>query len=143
MNPTYAFDQQTTGGKTAANFLNLKPGATVRVHQKIFESDPAKGSGAGKFRIQIFEGIIIARKHGVGPSATVIVRKVSDGIGVERTFPLHSPMVAQFEVMKASKVRRAKLYYLRTKTARETRKKTKHIALKSQPETPAAEVASQ
>ncbi len=135
MNPTYAFDQQTTGGKTKADFLNLKPGATVKVHQKIKEGD--------KFRIQIFEGIIIARKHGVGPSATVIVRKVSDGIGVERTFPLHSPMVAQFEVMKASKVRQSKLYYLREKTARETRKKTKSIALKSQPKASAPEVATQ
>lgn len=119
MNPTYAFDTKNMQGKTAADFANLKPGATVKVHQKIIDGD--------KTRIQIFEGIIIARKHGFGPSATITVRKVTDGIGVERTFPLHLPTIAKFEVTRSSKVRRAKLYYLRTKTARETRKKTKIV----------------
>jgi large subunit ribosomal protein L19 len=120
-------------------FTNLRPGVTVKVHQKIKEGD--------KSRIQIFEGIIIARKHGSGPSATITVRKVSNGIGVERIFPLHLPTIAKFEVTKTSKVRRAKLYYLRDKTARETRKKTKVIANRKEPvevATPAeAEVASQ
>lgn len=105
----------------------LKPGATVRVHQKIKEGDPATKDGAGKTRVQIFEGIIIARKHGSGPNATITVRKVSGGYGVERTYPLHSPAIAQLEVVKQSTVRRAKLYYLRTKTARETRRKTKAV----------------
>lgn len=124
MNPTYQFDQAHLQGKTAADFATLKPGATVKVHQKIKDGE--------KSRIQIFEGIIIARKHGSGPTATITVRKVTDGIGVERTFPLHLPTVAKFEVTKSSKVRRAKLYYLRTKTARETRKKTKMIEVASQ-----------
>ncbi len=139
MNPTYAFDATSMRGKTSADFSTLKPGATVRVHQTIFDSDPANKGGAGKSRIQVFEGIIIARKHGSGPSATITVRKVSDGIGVERIFPLHLPTIAKFEVTKSSKVRRAKLYYLRTKSARETRRKTKVIEAKA----PAAEVATQ
>lgn len=118
---------------TTKDFSDLRPGATVRVHQKIKDGE--------KFRIQIFEGIIIARKHGSGANATITVRKISNGIGVERIFPLHLPTIAQFEVTKNSKVRRAKLYYLRTKTARETRKKTKILETK----TPAvkAEVATQ
>ena len=110
-------------GKTAENFATLRPGVTVRVHQKIREGE--------KTRIQIFEGIIIARKHGYGPDATITVRKIAHGIGVERIYPLHTPSVEKFEVMKASKVRRAKLYYLRGKTARETRKKTKIIETKT------------
>lgn len=101
----------------------LRPGATVRVHQTLKEGD--------KSRVQVFEGIIIARKHGSGPGATITVRKVSNGIGVERTFPLHLPTIEKFEVTKRSKVRRAKLYYLRTKTARETRKKTKVLEVAS------------
>src|SRR3989338_7649469 len=112
-------------GKAPDAFATLRPGVTVRVHQKIKDSDPDAKGGAGKTRIQIFEGIIIARKHGSGPDATITVRKVANGIGVERTYPLHLPTIEKFEVVKTSKVRRAKLYYLRTKTARETRKKTK------------------
>lgn len=113
--------------KTSADFVMLRPGTVVKVHQRI----PAEGVSASggkesaKSRIQIFEGIIIARKHGSGPSATITVRKISSGIGVERTFPLHLPTIEKFEVTKTTKVRRAKLYYLRGKTARETRKKTK------------------
>jgi large subunit ribosomal protein L19 len=102
---------------TAKNLPDIRPGMTLKVHQKIKEG--------AKSRIQIFEGIVIARKHGKGISSTITVRKVSNGIGVERVFPLHMPTVEKFEVVKASKVRRAKLYYLRDKTARETRKKTK------------------
>lgn len=100
----------------------IRPGMTVKVHQKIKEG--------AKTRTQIFEGIVIARKHGSGPGATIIVRKVIDGIGVEKIFPLHLPTIEKFEVVKTSKVRRAKLYYLRGKTARETRKKTKLIETK-------------
>ena len=119
MNPTNTFDANSTKSRPADSFATLRPGATVKVHQKIKEGD--------KSRIQIFEGTIIARKHGSGPSATIIVRKIANGIGVERTFPLHLPTIEKFEVTKATKVRRSKLYYLRTKTARETRKKTKVI----------------
>lgn len=84
---------------------NLKPGQTVRVHQKIKEG--------GKERIQIFEGLILAHKHGRGQNATFTVRKVSDGIGVERIFPLHSPLIAKVDVVRSAHVRRAKLYHLR------------------------------
>src|SRR3989338_5656260 len=117
------FKAGVANGKTSDSFATLRPGVTVRVHQKIKESD--------KTRIQVFEGIIIARKHGSGPDATITVRKIAHGVGVERIYPLHTPLVAKFEVMKASKVRRSKLYYLRGKTARETRKKTKIIETKT------------
>jgi len=82
----------------------IKPGDTVRVHVKVTEGE--------KVRIQIFQGTVIGRK-GSGIHETVTVRKISGGVGVERIFPLHSPTVAQFEVVRHGKVRRAKLYYLR------------------------------
>lgn len=103
------------------NLPIIRPGMTLKVHQKIKEGN--------KTRVQVFEGMVIAHKHGVGLNATITVRKVSNGVGVERIFPLHLPTIEKFEIIKASKVRRAKLYYLRTKTARETRKKIKHIAV--------------
>lgn len=112
---------------------DIRPGQTVKVHQKIKEG--------AKNRTQIFEGIVIARKHGKGPNATITVRKIAQGIGVERIFPLYLPTVEKFEIVRASKVRRAKLYYLRGKTARETRRKIKIIenkaalSVKHQPET--------
>ena len=84
---------------------NFKPGYTVRIHQKIKEGD--------KERIQIFEGIVIARKGGTGANATFTVRKISNGVGVERIYPLHSPNVAKIEVAKEGDVRHAKLYYIR------------------------------
>ncbi len=115
------FNSKTPG---PVNISDIKPGATLKVHQKIKEG--------AKTRTQVFEGIVIARKHGSGPSATITVRKMSGGIGVERIFPLHLPTIEKFEVVKTSKVRRAKLYYLRGKTARETRKKTKTIEIKSE-----------
>jgi len=82
----------------------LKIGDTVRVHAKIKEGN--------RERIQIFEGIIIAKKHS-GVNETVTVRRISYGVGVEKTFLIHSPNVAKFEVVRNGKVRRAKLYYLR------------------------------
>lgn len=92
-------------------------GDTVKVYQKIKEG--------AKSRVQIFEGLIIARKHGAEPGATITVRKVSGGIGVEKIFPLHLPTIEKIDVVKKSKVRRAKLYYLRQKSAKETRRKLK------------------
>lgn len=83
----------------------LRPGYTVRVQQKIREG--------GKERLQAFEGIIIKISSGSGVSKTITVRKVVDGIGVEKIFPIHSPNVAKIDITKKSKVRRAKLYYLR------------------------------
>ncbi len=93
----------------------IKPGQTVRVHQKIKEG--------AKERIQIFEGIVLAHKHGAGPNATFMVRKESDGIGVERIFPIHSPIIAKLELVRSAKVRKAKLYHLRERSARPLREK--------------------
>jgi len=87
----------------------FRPGDTVRVHAKIQE--------AGKERIQVFEGAVIARKGG-GHRETVTVRKISSGVGVERIFPIHSPRVDKIEVVRRGRVRRAKLYYLRNLTGK-------------------------
>lgn len=89
--------------------FNFRAGDTVKVHFKIIE-----GSSE---RIQIFDGVVIAEKGG-GQTATFTVRKISSGVGVERIFPLHSPRIAQIEVVKRGKVRRAKIYYLRGLTGK-------------------------
>lgn len=96
--------------KTAKIEMELKPGMTVRVHQKIKELN---AKGEEKERIQYFEGMIIARKHGKEKGGTITVRKVSDGVGVEKIFPLNLPSITKIEVKKQAKVRRAKLYFLR------------------------------
>jgi len=88
------------------NLPNIRPGDTVRVYQKIKEGN--------KERIQVFEGLVLARKHGKGVNATITVRKVISGIGVEKIFPIHSPIIEKIEIAKRAKARRAKLYYLRT-----------------------------
>jgi large subunit ribosomal protein L19 len=80
-------------------------GFTVKVHQRIKEG--------GKERVQIFEGLVIARKGGSGANATFTVRKIASGVGVERIYPLHSPNIVKLEIVKASDVRKAKLYYVR------------------------------
>ena len=98
---------------------DIKSGNTVKVWQKIKEGD--------KFRLQAFEGLIIAHKHGYEPGATFTVRKISDGIGVERIFPLFSPNIEKVDVVKRSKARKAKLYYVRTKAAKEIRRKMKTL----------------
>lgn len=97
--------------------LDLKAGDTVRVHQKIKDGD--------KYRIQVFEGMVLARKHGTEAGATFTVRKVVDGIGVERIFPLYSPIIEKVEVTKRSKTRRAKLYFVRRKAVKEMKKRMK------------------
>jgi len=98
---------------------DIKSGNTVKVWQKIKEGD--------KFRLQAFEGLIISHKHGYEPGATFTVRKISDGIGVERIFPIFSPNIEKVEVVKKSKARKAKLYYVRTKPAKEIRRKMKTL----------------
>jgi large subunit ribosomal protein L19 len=97
--------------KTKDQEMDLKPGMTVRIHQKIKELNT---KGEEKERIQYFEGIIIARKHNKEKGGTITVRKVSDGIGVEKIFPLNLPTITKIEVKKIAEVRQAKLYYLRT-----------------------------
>lgn len=89
----------------------IKPGMTVRVHQKIKE---LTAKGEEKEKIQIFEGIVIAKKGEKKPSATITVRKISSGVGVEKIFPIYSPVVVKIEPVKKAEVRRAKLHYLRT-----------------------------
>lgn len=84
---------------------DFKPGFTVKVHNRIKEG--------GKERIQIFEGLVIARKGGNGANATFMVRKIASGVGVERIYPLHSPNIAKIEVVKDDVVRQSKLYYVR------------------------------
>jgi len=102
------------------NLPDLRPGDTIKVYQKVKEGD--------KERIQIFEGIIIARKHGKGISATITVRKVVGGVGVERIFPIHSPSIDKIEVVRRGKVRRAKLYYLREAKGKKAKLKNKEFS---------------
>lgn len=99
--------------------LGIHPGDTVRVWQKIKEKD--------KTRLQVFEGLVLAHKHGNEPGATFTVRKIASGVGVEKVFPLYSPMIDKIEIVKRAKVRRAKLYYIRDKAAREIRRQMRKI----------------
>lgn len=101
--------------------LGIKAGDTVRVHQKIEDK--------GKTRIQIFEGLVLARKHGDEAGATFTVRKVVDGIGVEKIYPLYSPRIDKIEIVRRSTVRRAKLYYIREKVAREIKRQMRRMKL--------------
>lgn len=102
-------------------FDGVVPGMTIKVHQKIKEINP---KGEEKERIQVFEGLVIKRKGGNAAGATVTVRKISNGVGVEKIFPVHVPSVARVEKVKQAEVRRAKLYYVRT-----SKKKLKEKAL--------------
>ncbi len=100
--------------------LDIRSGDLVRVWQKIEEDK-------GKFRLQAFEGLVLATKHGSEAGATFTVRKVIDGVGVERIFPLYSPMIDEIETVRRSKVRRAKLYFIRRKAAKEIRHQMRRI----------------
>lgn len=101
--------------------LGVRPGDTVRVHQKIVEK--------GKTRTQVFEGLVIAVKHGTEAGATFTVRATMSGIGVERIFPLYAPFIEKIEITRRSKVRRAKLYFIREKVAREVRRQLRNMRL--------------
>jgi large subunit ribosomal protein L19 len=94
---------------------DFHPGDTINVHVRVIEGD--------KERVQQFQGVVIGR-HGAGMNATFTVRKISDGVGVERIFPLHSPRLAKIERVKQGSVRRAKLYYLRSLASKAIRQKT-------------------
>ncbi len=112
--------------------IDLHPGSIVKVWQKIKEGD--------KIRLQAFEGMIIAKKHGLEPGATFTIRKMVGDIGVERIFPLYSPGIEKIEVVSNSKVRRAKLYYIREKATKAIRKKMKQIKVSTKtPEKPGKE----
>ncbi len=114
--------------------LALKPGDTVRVHQNIQEIVEAKKADKkmekkSRTRIQLFEGLVIARKHGAEAGGTFTVRKIASGVGVEKIFPLYSPNISKIEIIARSHARRAKLYHIRKKAAKEISKKMKHIRL--------------
>ncbi len=94
---------------------DIRPGDVVKVHQKIQEK--------GKTRIQIFEGMVLARKHGVEAGATITVRRVANGYGVEKIYPMYSPLIEKIEVVRRAKVRKAKLYYVREKAQKELSKR--------------------
>ena len=123
--------------------LGIKPGDTVRVHQKVVEK--------GKTRLQVFEGLVLAVKHGTEAGATFTVRATMSGIGVEKIFPLYSPIIDKIEIVRRSKVRRAKLYFIREKVAREVRRQLRNMRMvklstddfkeEEKPEEPAADAA--
>jgi len=113
--------------------LDLRSGDTVRVWQKIQEK--------GKTRLQAFEGLVLARKHGKEAGATFTVRRIASGVGVEKIFPLYSPMIDKIEVVKRSKVRRAKLYHIREKAAKEIRRQMRNTRQSKDEEIVEAETA--
>src|SRR5690606_16632536 len=130
--------QTLTSGFSPVNIeerreIGIRAGDTVRVEQKIQEK--------GKTRLQVFEGIVLATKHGGEPGATFTVRRVASGVGVERIFPLYSPLIDKIEIVKRAKVRRAKLYYIREKVAREIKRQMRRmnlVSLATESETEAA-----
>ncbi|WP_027107019.1 50S ribosomal protein L19 [Ligilactobacillus ceti] len=101
-----------TESQLRSDIPDFRPGDTVRVHALIVEGK--------RERVQLFEGVVIKRR-GEGISETYTVRKISNGVGVERTFPVHSPRVEKIEVMRQGRVRRAKLYYLRDRHGKSAR----------------------
>jgi large subunit ribosomal protein L19 len=105
--------------------LDIRSGDTVRVTQKIIEKD--KKTGKPKTRLQDFEGLCLSVKHGKEAGGTITIRKVASGVGVERIFPIYSPSIEKMEVVKRSKVRRAKLYHIRKKAAKEIRRQMRNI----------------
>lgn len=112
--------------------LDFKAGDTVKVWYKIAEmkAPTKKGEKASvKYRSQAFEGMVLARKHGNEIGGTFTVRKVASGVGVERIFPLFSPLVEKIEITKRAKARRAKLYYVRDKAVKDVRKKLRSTAV--------------
>lgn len=124
------FDSHMTDAKITAGIqspvkiadrkaFDIRSGDNVRVWQKIQEK--------GKTRLQAFEGLVIAVKHGKEAGATFTVRRVASGVGVEKIFPLYSPMIDSIETLKRSKVRRAKLYHIRDKAAKEIRRQMRNI----------------
>lgn len=118
-----AVEETTTDVKKAVvNVPDLKPGMTIRIYQKIKELN---AKGEEKERTQYFEGMIIAKKHGKEAGGTITVRKVTDGVGVEKIFPLNLPTIEKIEIKKQVKVNRAKLFFLK----RGYKKKLKEVKI--------------
>lgn len=103
----------------ARKAMDFSAGDTIRVWSKIEDK--------GKYRLQAFEGMVLARKHGSTAGGTFTVRKVSNSVGVERIFPLFSPMIDKIEIVKTATARRSKLYYVREKAVRDVRRKMKNV----------------
>lgn len=114
--------------------LDFRAGDTVRVWSKILEEK-------GKFRSQAFEGTVLARKHGTEIGATFTVRRIASGVGVERIFPIFSPMIDKIEIVKKAKARRSKLYYIRTKAVKDVRRKMRSVTQDMDTEPEAEKVA--
>lgn len=135
------FEKKAVGTRAVPDF---RVGDTVRVHQRIKDrsveksklSKTAKAAkraqegekAAKEERTQIFEGVVLARKHGKGISASFTVRKLAAGVGVEKTYPLHSPTIEKVEVVRRHKVRQAKLYYLRGLRGKKARLKEREFS---------------
>jgi large subunit ribosomal protein L19 len=99
--------------------LDIRPGDTVRVSQRIVEG--------GKVRLQAFEGLVLSVKHGKEAGGTFTVRKVASGVGVEKIFPIYSPMIETIGIVRRAKVRRAKLYFIREKASREIKRQMRNL----------------
>ena len=116
--------------------INFKAGDTVSVWSRIQDEK-------GKFRLQAFEGTVLARKHGTEIGATFTVRKIASGVGVERIFPLYSPMIDKIEITKKSRARRSKLYYIRTKAVKDVRSKMRSVTTDTDNDTEAKEITDE
>ncbi len=116
--------EYTTVDIASRKKLDFKAGDTVRVWSKILEK--------GKTRLQAFEGLVLARKHGNEMGGTFTVRRVASTVGVERIFPIFSPNIDKIEILKRSKTRRSKLYFIRTKAVKEVKKRLKSITLSNE-----------
>ncbi len=114
--------------------LDLRAGDTVKVWQKIQEK--------GKTRLQAFEGLVLARKHGKEAGATFTVRRVASGVGVEKIFPLYSPIIDKIDVLKRAEVRRAKLYHIREKAVKEVSRQMRKLRMTKEEELPVSEDTS-
>lgn len=136
--------------------LGVRPGDTVRVIQNIIELKKGKGTDKKEKTIknarkQAFEGLVLAVKHGTEAGATFTVRATLSGVGVEKTFPLYSPAIDSIEIVRRSKVRRAKLYFIREKATKEVRRQLRNTRMMNVmsdetiaiPEAPAEEVSEQ
>jgi len=115
--------------------LGLKSGDTVKVSQKIQEK--------GKTRLQVFEGLVLAVKHGKEAGATFTVRRVASGVGVEKIFPLYSPLIDKITITKRSDVGRSKLYHIRKKAAKEIKREMKHTRFVAEVEPEIEEVTAE
>ncbi|MDO8492376.1 MAG: 50S ribosomal protein L19 [bacterium] len=118
--------------------IDVRTGDTVRVLQKIEEAK-------GKFRLQAFEGLVLAVKHGKEAGGTFTVRKMASGVGVEKIFPLYSPVIDSIEIIRRAQVRRSKLYYIRDKASREVKRQMRHLRTVKTvaEETPAEEISAE